>query len=142
VRDGVGLSQAAKKSDGRKGTGFSRAVRALPTDRLQPLGTAFPTHSTKSGKNSRTSGPKGLDSVVLSARQTRALPFVAFIPQIHTQAVPDLPLRRKSGVGLGWYSGAPSALGLVESHWPLHFYLRLALMGHEPLVRESPGKIP
>jgi hypothetical protein len=35
-----------------------------------------------------------------------------FIPR----PLPNLLLRRKSGVGLGWYSVAPSALGLVESH--------------------------
>src|SRR5258708_889345 len=28
--------------------------------------------------------------------------------------LPNLLLRRKSGVGLGWYSVAPSALGLAE----------------------------
>ena len=58
-----------------------------------------------------------------------------FIPR----PLPNLLLCRKSGVGLGWYSVAPSALGLVESHWALHFYcwvnaygtLVLATLAHQ-----------
>src|SRR5450432_1467428 len=47
--------------------------------------------------------------------------------------LPNLLLRRKSGVGLGWYSGAPSALGLAEESATgldhCIFFVRLALMG-------------
>jgi len=54
---------------------------------------------------------------------------------IRTQAVAESPASRISSVGLGWYSVAPSALGLVEesaTHLDhCHFYCRLAPMGRE-----------
>src|SRR5882757_10765075 len=62
---GCGKKQRTEGHGCLAAASVSRAVRALPTDRFSRRGTAFPTHCDEIRQESRTPGPKGLDSVVV-----------------------------------------------------------------------------